>query len=167
MPCPQRRRIPSIIRAVSPCFTPPCIARRRRERSRPPMLPPTPCVATISPLTRPPIHPTQRKFPLPVRRAESVTVRRAMPADHHEALPSLLYLCGGLRPERFMWCLHSVSCRSFFLPHLPPLCLFYIHLPLKITLRIASSALRHKLVPLPSLIIDEIASNVIQTHAVI
>lgn len=40
MLCPQRRRIPSIIRAVSPCFTPPCIARRR-ERSRPPMLPST------------------------------------------------------------------------------------------------------------------------------
>lgn len=119
MPCPQRRRIPSIIRAVSPCFTPPCIARRRRERSRPPMPPPTPYAATISPLTRPPIHPTQRKFPLPVRRAESVTVRRAMPADHHEALPSLLYLCGGLRPGRFMWCLHSVSCRSFFLLHPP------------------------------------------------
>jgi len=41
MPCSQRRRIPSIIRAVSPCFTPPCIARRR-ERSRPPMPPSTP-----------------------------------------------------------------------------------------------------------------------------
>lgn len=35
MPCPQQRRIPSIIRAASPCFTPPCIARRRaRERDR-------------------------------------------------------------------------------------------------------------------------------------
>lgn len=84
-----------------------------------------PRAATTLSLTRPPIYPTSRKFPLPVGRAESVTVRRAMPADHHEALPSLLYLCGGLRSERFMWCLHSVSCRSFFSFSLP-LPLLYI-----------------------------------------
>jgi len=41
MPCPQRRRIPSIICAVSPCSTPPCIAQRR-ERSPVTDAPPTP-----------------------------------------------------------------------------------------------------------------------------
>lgn len=113
MPCPQRRRIPLIIRAVSPCFTPPCVARRR-ERSRPPIPPPPPRNHHFASDTSTHLTPPPRKFPLPVRCAESVTVRRAMPTDHHEALPSLLYLCGGLRLGRFMWCLHSVSCRSFF-----------------------------------------------------
>lgn len=56
MPCPQRRRIPSIIRAVSPCFTPSCIARCR-ERSRPPMPPFDPRAASTLSLTRPPISP--------------------------------------------------------------------------------------------------------------
>lgn len=122
--CPQRRRIPSIICAVSPCSTLPCIAQCR-ERSWPPM-PRQPRAPTTSTLTRP-ISPYPCEFPLPAGHAESVTVRRAMPADHHEALPSLLYLCGGLRTRRFMSCLHSLSvlCHSFF-SFPPSLCLLYI-----------------------------------------
>jgi len=98
----------------------PRVPRRRVLRSvergvRSPM-PRRPRATTTLPLTRPPISPYPREFPLPAGHAESVTVRWAMPADHHEALPSLLYLCDGLRRRRFMWCLHSVLCRSFFLP---------------------------------------------------
>jgi len=96
----------------------PRVPRRRVLRSvergvRSPM-PRRPRATTTLPLTRPPISPYPREFPLPAGHAESVTVRWAMPADHHEALPSLLYLCDGLRRRRFMWCLHSVLCRSFF-----------------------------------------------------
>lgn len=111
MACLQRRRIPSIIRTVSPCFTPPCVAPCR-ERSRPPL--PSLFNLHSAPDTSTHLTPPPRKFPLPIRRAESVTVRRAMPTNHHEALPSLLYLCGGSRSGRFMWCLQSVSCHSFF-----------------------------------------------------
>lgn len=116
MACLQRRRIPSIIRTVSPCFTPPCVAPCR-ERSRPPL--PSLFNLHSAPDTSTHLTPPPRKFPLPIRRTESVTVRRAMPTNHHEALPSLLYLCGGSRSGRFMWCLQSVSCHSFF-PHPPP-----------------------------------------------
>lgn len=64
MPCPQQRRIPSIIRAVSPCFTPPCIARdkeRERERGVGHRCPPFQLRATTALLlTRPPISPYPR-----------------------------------------------------------------------------------------------------------
>lgn len=100
--------------------------------------------------------PPPHDFSLPARCAESVTVRRAMPTDYHEALPSLLYLCGGLRLGRFMWCLHSVSCRSFFL--LLFRCPFYINFASDVILRVTPIALRHGFVLL-ALIIDRVALN--------
>lgn len=59
MPCPQRRRIPLIIRAVSPCFTPPCVARRR-ERGVGHRFRLHPRATSTLPLTRPPISPHLR-----------------------------------------------------------------------------------------------------------
>lgn len=124
------------------------VIKRERERSRPPLPPfPTPrnhrfASDTSTHLTLPP-----RKFPLPVRCAESVTVRRAMPADHHEALPSLLYLCGSLRPGRFMRCLHSVSCRSFFSSLFLSASLLHTHFPSEIILPAAPNLVTSQIRP--------------------
>ena len=77
--------------AVSPCFTPPCCTAYWSS--------PSPSPPSITPsLRRSPSNPTPADTPHPWH---LVTVRRAMPTDHHKAY-LLLYLCGGSRRRRFM-----------------------------------------------------------------